>query len=113
MELGECGQFGVLSGVLLGYLAVLAVLGAVLPGPTIAGTLLADKTRVHYKCNGDDPLSFMYYLLISFCMGRDSRHSPFTLLTEGEYISFSKFVKPWSSMRNSSWFGNMDLTLLR
>lgn len=59
MELGECGQLGVLTGVVLGYLAVLALLGAILPGPTIAGALLADKTRLHYKCNGDDSLLFI------------------------------------------------------
>ncbi|XP_024399116.1 delta(14)-sterol reductase [Physcomitrium patens] len=42
----------VLMSVVLGYLGILALLGAVLPGQTIAGTLLADKTRVYYKCNG-------------------------------------------------------------
>lgn len=45
-------QLGVLTVVLLGYLGVLALLRAVLPGPTIAGALLADKTRLYYKCNG-------------------------------------------------------------
>ena len=38
--------------VLLGYLGALALLGIVLPGPTISGALLADKTRLQYKCNG-------------------------------------------------------------
>lgn len=58
---GGCGQLSVLTVVLLGYLGVLALLRAVLPGPTIAGALLADKTRLYYKCNGDDSLLFMFF----------------------------------------------------
>lgn len=60
MELGFRGQWGVLMGVLLGYLAVLVLLGAILPGRRIAGAILADKTRLYYKCNGGNSLLFTY-----------------------------------------------------
>lgn len=56
-----------LMGVLLGYLAVLVLLGAVLPGRTIAGAILADKTRLYYKCNGENFLLFTW---------RDSEDTP-------------------------------------
>jgi len=55
-DLGLCGQWGVLLGVVVGYLAVLVILGALLPGRTIAGAVLADKSRLYYKCNGDNSL---------------------------------------------------------
>lgn len=51
---GQCGQWGALLGVLLGYLAVLVLLGAILPGRTIAGAILADNSRLYYKCNGEE-----------------------------------------------------------
>ncbi|BFI11407.1 protein MpFACKEL [Marchantia polymorpha subsp. ruderalis] len=37
---------------LAGYFVGLAVLGVVVPGPKIQGVVLADKTRITYKCNG-------------------------------------------------------------
>eukprot|EP00741_Cyanophora_paradoxa_P003481 tig00000711_g3381.t1 len=39
-------------GVFALYVVGLALMGIVLPGKTYPGTLLADGTRKHYKCNG-------------------------------------------------------------
>ncbi|GAQ87345.1 delta14-sterol reductase [Klebsormidium nitens] len=38
--------------VILGYITFLAIAGAILPGKTYAGTVLADGSRISYKCNG-------------------------------------------------------------
>lgn len=40
-------------GLLLGFLASVAVLGLVLPGKTVPGVLLPDNTRILYKSNGE------------------------------------------------------------
>jgi hypothetical protein len=41
--------------VLLSYLGYLAVAGAVLPGKLVAGAVLPDSSRLHYRCNGTSP----------------------------------------------------------
>lgn len=38
--------------VLLSYLGYLAAAGAILPGKLIAGAVLPDSSRLHYRCNG-------------------------------------------------------------
>ncbi|TVU10588.1 hypothetical protein EJB05_44130, partial [Eragrostis curvula] len=38
--------------VLLAYLGYLAVAGAILPGKLVAGAVLPDSSRLHYRCNG-------------------------------------------------------------
>jgi hypothetical protein len=38
--------------VLLSYLGYLAAAGAVLPGKLVAGAVLPDSSRLHYRCNG-------------------------------------------------------------
>ncbi|KAG8064541.1 hypothetical protein GUJ93_ZPchr0004g39379 [Zizania palustris] len=38
--------------VLLSYLGYLAAAGAILPGKLVAGALLPDSSRLHYRCNG-------------------------------------------------------------
>ncbi|GJM99575.1 hypothetical protein PR202_ga16691 [Eleusine coracana subsp. coracana] len=38
--------------VLLAYLVYLAAAGAVLPGKIVAGAVLPDSSRLHYRCNG-------------------------------------------------------------
>ncbi|KAL5206404.1 hypothetical protein ABZP36_034613 [Zizania latifolia] len=49
--------------VLLSYLGFLAAAGAILPGKLVAGAVLPDKSRLHYRCNG--LLSLL--LLLVFC----------------------------------------------
>ena len=41
--------------VLLSYLGYLAFAGAVLPGKLVAGAVLPDSSRLHYRCNGTFP----------------------------------------------------------
>ncbi|VAH11211.1 unnamed protein product [Triticum turgidum subsp. durum] len=38
--------------VLASYLAYLAAAGALLPGKLVAGAVLPDSSRLHYRCNG-------------------------------------------------------------
>ncbi|KAL9253780.1 Delta(14)-sterol reductase-like protein [Drosera capensis] len=46
-------------GMLLSYLGYLAVFGSVLPGKLVNGMVLADGTRLKYRCNGQrDPLDY-------------------------------------------------------
>lgn len=84
-----------LTGVLLGYLAVLVVLGAVLPGRTIAGTVLADKTRLYYKCNGDN-----------------TEDLPFTMLTGEEYMCISLLANCSKLHMTTSWEHGIDMSLV-
>ncbi|KAL2633385.1 hypothetical protein R1flu_004864 [Riccia fluitans] len=58
-------------GLVGGYLVVLAVLGVVVPGPRIQGTVLADKTRITYKCNG---LNVLLVLLVILAGGSYTGH---------------------------------------
>jgi hypothetical protein len=38
--------------VLFAYLGYLAAAGAILPGKLVAGAVLPDSSRLHYRCNG-------------------------------------------------------------
>ncbi|MED6203361.1 hypothetical protein PIB30_114799, partial [Stylosanthes scabra] len=37
---------------LLGFFAYLAIVGSIVPGKLVPGAVLADGTRLHYRCNG-------------------------------------------------------------
>jgi hypothetical protein len=47
--------FAVQVVVLLAYLGYLAAAGAILPGKLVAGAVLPDSSRLHYRCNGTTP----------------------------------------------------------
>ncbi|CAI6001589.1 unnamed protein product [Closterium sp. NIES-64] len=49
--------------ILSAYVAFLIVAGAILPGKVFPGTVLADGTRLHYKCNGFRVLLLLLALL--------------------------------------------------
>ncbi|KAL9273503.1 Delta(14)-sterol reductase-like protein, partial [Drosera capensis] len=51
-------------GMLLSYLGYLAVFGSVLPGKVIDGVVLADGTRLKYRCNGFLSLILLISLLV-------------------------------------------------
>jgi hypothetical protein len=52
--------------VLVGYLGMVALLGVVLPGPSVAGAALEDKSRLTYKCNGKETAKLQRELLLQF-----------------------------------------------
>ena len=37
---------------LAGFFAYLAIAGSIVPGKLVPGVVLADGTRLHYRCNG-------------------------------------------------------------
>ncbi|RYR71310.1 hypothetical protein Ahy_A02g005582 [Arachis hypogaea] len=55
---------------LLGFFAYLAIAGSIVPGKIVPGVVLADGTRLHYRCNGLVSLLLLVALLgISVKMG--------------------------------------------
>ncbi|XP_020972381.1 delta(14)-sterol reductase isoform X2 [Arachis ipaensis] len=55
---------------LLGFFAYLAIAGSIVPGKIVPGVVLADGTRLHYRCNGLVSLLLLVALLgISAKMG--------------------------------------------
>ncbi|CAK9207700.1 unnamed protein product [Sphagnum jensenii] len=65
--------------VLVGYLGVVALLGVVLPGPSIAGAALEDKSRLTYKCNG---LASLVVLIAGLGVGIRTGHILPTVVAE-------------------------------
>ncbi|GBG76912.1 hypothetical protein CBR_g23126 [Chara braunii] len=39
--------------IVLGYVVFMAIIGQIFPGKVVPGVVLADKTRLYYKCNGN------------------------------------------------------------
>ncbi|XP_028777188.1 delta(14)-sterol reductase-like [Neltuma alba] len=65
---------------LVGFFAYLAIAGAIVPGKVVPGVILADGTRLHYRCNGLFSLLLLVALLgISANMGFIS----LTVVSEG------------------------------
>jgi delta14-sterol reductase len=58
---------------------VVALLGVVLPGPSIAGAALEDKSRLTYKCNG---LASLVVLIAGLGFGIRTGHIPPTVVAE-------------------------------
>lgn len=59
-----------MAGIILAYFIYLALAGFLLPGKLIPGVVLADKTRIHYRCNGFITLLLLVTLLgISMAAG--------------------------------------------
>ena len=52
-----CSLRAVQVVVLFAYLGYLAAAGAILPGKLVAGAVLPDSSRLHYRCNGRQCLS--------------------------------------------------------
>jgi hypothetical protein len=57
---------------------VVALLGVVLPGPSIAGAALEDKSRLTYKCNG---LASLVVLIAGLGVGIRTGHIPPTVMS--------------------------------
>ncbi len=47
---------------------MVALLGVVLPSPSVAGVALEDKSRLTYKCNGKETAKLQRELLLQFIL---------------------------------------------
>ncbi|MED6160133.1 hypothetical protein PIB30_048507 [Stylosanthes scabra] len=94
---------------LLGFFAYLAIVGSIVPGKLVPGAVLADGTRLHYRCNGLVSLLLLVALLgISAKMGFVSPTVTLALYFAGcKSRSKGSSLKPHitGSLIHDWWFG--------